>query len=55
MSEVYYEGDFHPRIPLKSNKFRIVASSKLGDKVALLLRGEVESLHQEKGRPQRAR
>lgn len=43
------EGDFHPHITLNLDKFPIVASSKLGDKVALLLRGEVESLHQEKG------
>lgn len=43
------KGDFHQHISLNLDKFPIVASSKLGDKVALLLQGEVESLHQEKG------
>ncbi len=43
------EGNFHPSISLNLDKFPVIASSKLGSKVALLLQGEVESLHQEKG------
>ncbi len=49
------EGDFHPHISLNLDKFPIVASSRLGDKFALLLRGEVESLHRETGMTPRGR
>lgn len=49
------DGPFTPSISLNLNKFPRILSSKLGDKLALLLQGEVESLHQEKGEAPRGR
>ncbi len=49
------DGLFNPTISLDLDKFPMIASSKIGSKVALLLQGEVESLHHEKGMAPRGR